>query len=165
MVRNMKQILILIALSASAFAADFALAIGSPVAASLPGAPTTSDGTPNQVRKVKDALFAVRTENCDHAAEALITATAEGLVNGARQSMALRLLPGSGPGVYLVSSGWPAQGIWVVRLIGTCAGAKAGAVVPIGLGGFIRESSKFFPRFATEADIEASLKSLAGGTK
>jgi hypothetical protein len=164
MVRNMKYTLILIALSASAFAADFMLAIGSPVAASLPGAPTTSDGTPVQVRK-GDAAFAIRTENCADPANALITATAEGLVNGERQSMALRLLPGSGPGVYLVPRGWPAQGVWIVRLIGSCHDAKAGALVPIGPGGFIRESSKFFPRFATEADIETSLKSLAGGAK
>lgn len=159
----MKYTLILIVLSVSALAADFSLAIGSPVAASFPGTETTPGGTP-QPRKV-DAAFAVRTENCDHAAEALITATAEGLVNGMRQSMALRLSPGSGPGVYLVSRGWPAQGVWVVRLIGSCSGAKTGALVPIGPGGFIRESSKFFPRFATEADIEASLKSLAGGVK
>jgi hypothetical protein len=160
----MKHTLILMAFSVSAFAADFTLAIGSPVAASLPGAPTTSGGAPVQVRKV-DALFAVRTENCADPANALITAAAEGLVNGERQSAALRLIPGSGPGVYLVPRGWSAQGVWVVRLIGSCHEAKAGALVPIGPGGFIRESSKVFPRFATEADIEASLKSLAGGAK
>jgi hypothetical protein len=161
MVRTMKHTLILMTLSACAFAADFRLAIGSPVAASFPG----TENSPAQARKVKDGAFAVRTENCADPANALITATAEGLVKGERQSMALRLLPGSGPGVYLVPSTWPAQGVWVVRLIGSCHDAKAGAVVPIGPGGFIRESSKFFPRFATEADIEASLKSLAGGGK
>jgi hypothetical protein len=164
MVRNMKHTLMFMVLAASAFGADFTLAIGSPVAGSLPGAPTTSDGAPVQVRKV-NASFAVRTEGCADPATALISATAEGLVNGARQSAALRLLPGTGPGVYLVSRDWPTQGVWVVRLIGTCANAKAGALVPIGPGGFIRESSKFFPRFATEAEIEASLKSLAGGAK
>jgi hypothetical protein len=163
MVRNMKHTLMFMALAASAFAADFSLAIGSPVAGSLPGAPTTSDGVPVQVRKV-NALFAVRTEGCDHPAEALISATAESLANGARQSAALRLLPGSGPGVYLVPQ-WPAKGVWVVRLIGSCAGAKAAALVPIGPGGFIRESSKFFPRFVTEPEIDALLKSLAGGAK
>ena len=163
MVRNMKHILMFMALAASAFAADFTLAIGSPIAASLPG--TENPPGSSAARKVKDAAFAVRTEGCDHPAEALITATAESLVNGVRQSAALRLVPGSGPGVYLVSSGWMAQGVLVVRLIASCGSAKAGALVPIGPGGFIRESSKFFPRFATEADIEASLKSLAGGAK
>jgi len=159
----MKHTLILIALSIPAFAADFTLAIGSPVAASLPGAPTTSDGTPVQVRKV-NASFAVRTENCADPANALISATAESLVNGVRQSAAIRLIAGSGPGVYLVPLG-PTQGVLVVRLIGSCHDAKAGALVPIGPGGFIRESSKFFTRFATNAEIEASLKSLAGGAK
>lgn len=171
----MKHVLILIALAASGFAADFTLAIGSPSAASIPGSenPPGTPGTPAQVRKVKNAQFAVRTENCADPANALIAATAEGLVNGQRQSVALRLIPGSGPGVYLVPAVqeaqgvWPngGKGVWVVRLIGNCAGAKAGALVPIGPGGFIRESSKFFPRLATQAEIEASLKSLAGGAK
>jgi len=156
----MKHTLILMTLSACAFAADFTLAIGSPAAASLPG----TENSPNQVRKVKDAAFAVRTENCADPANALITATAEGLVNGERQSTALRLIPG-GPGVYLIPGVPGGKGVWVVRLIGSCHDAKAGAVVPIGPSGFIRESSKFFPRFATEGDIVASLKSLAGGAK
>ena len=46
------------------------------------------------------------------------------------------------------------------------ADASAGAIVPIGPKGFIRESSKFFPRPATDAEIETSLKALAqGGNK
>ena len=157
----MKYTWILIALSASAFAADFTLAIGNPVAASFPG----TESSPTQVRKVKDAAFAVRTENCADPAKVQITGTAEGLVNGARQSVALRLIPGSGPGVYLVSRDWPPQGVWVVNLSGVCAGARAGALVPIGPAGYLRESSKFFPRSTTDAEIEASLKSLAGGAK
>ena len=61
---------------------------------------------------------------------------------------------------------WPAEGDWVVNLKGTCADASAGAIVPIGPKGFIRESSKFFPRPATNAEIETSLKALAqGGNK
>ena len=159
----MKHTLMFMALTASAFAADFTLAIGSPVAASLPGAPTTSDGAPVQVRKV-NALFAVRTEGCADPANALVNATAESVVNGVRQSAAIRLVAGSGPGVYLVPQ-WPTQGVLVVRLLASCGSARAGALVPIGPGGFIRESSKFFPRLVTQAEIEESLKSLAGGAK
>jgi hypothetical protein len=160
----MKYTLILLALSASAFAVDFTLAIGNPAAASLPGT-ENSPGAPARVFKVKDALLAVRTENCADPAKAQITGTAEGLVNGARQSVMLRLIPATGSGVYLVSREWPSQGVWVVNLSGVCAGAKAGALVPIGSNGYIRESSKFFPRSTTEAEIAESLKSLAGGPK
>jgi len=42
-----------------------------------------------------------------------------------------------------------------------CHEANAGAIVPIGPKGFVRESSKFFPRPATNVEIEASLKALA----
>jgi hypothetical protein len=50
-----------------------------------------------------------------------------------------------------------------VNLRGACAGETAGALVPIGPKGFIRESSKFFPRPATGAEIEAALKALVQG--
>ena len=164
MVRNMKHILIVFALSLPAFGGDFMLAVGSPSAASLP-ATTTNQGAPVTATKVaKDALFAVRTEGCADPAKAQITGTAEGLVNGARQSLALHLIPAA-PGVYVVSREWVTPGVWVVNLNGVCAGAKAGALVPIGPNGFLRESSKFFPRSTTEAELEATLKSLSGGPK
>jgi hypothetical protein len=73
---------------------------------------------------------------------------------------------GAKPGIYAVFQDWPSEGQWVVNLKGTCAAATAGAVVPIGPKGFIRDSSKFFPRPATGAEVEASLKALAeGGNK
>jgi hypothetical protein len=52
------------------------------------------------------------------------------------------------------------EGAWVVNLKGTCANANAGAIVPIGPHGFLRESSKFFQRAASPAEIDASLKGL-----
>ena len=159
-----KPVLILTALSVSAFGGDFMLAIGSPVAASLPA--TQGGKETVRVSKVaKDALFAVRTEGCADPATAKIEATAEGVVNGVRQSAAVKLMPAAAPGAYVVSRDWPFEGVWVVNLSGVCAGAKAGALVPIGPGGFIRESSKFFPRFTTKAELEATLKSISGDPK
>jgi hypothetical protein len=48
-------------------------------------------------------------------------------------------------------------------LKGACDAEIAGAIVPIGPKGFIRESSKLFPRPATSAEIDASLKTLVQG--
>ena len=135
-----------------ALAEGFTFTIGSPVA--------------SQDFQVKGAAFVFRTEGCADPAKAQIGATAEGLVKEARRSVALKVMPTSKPGVYAVYQNWPGDGAWVVNLKGACANANAGAIVPIGPKGFIRESAKFFPRAATDAEIETSLKALAqGGNK
>jgi hypothetical protein len=136
-----------------ALAEGFTFTIGSPVA--------------SQDYQFKTAAFVFRTEGCAEPVKAQIGGTAEGLVKGARRSVALKVMPASSkPGVYAVYQNWPAEGEWVVNLKGTCGNASAGAVVPVGPKGFIRESSKFFPRPATDAEIETSLKALTqGGNK
>src|SRR5580700_7331449 len=139
-------------LATFALGQEFKFTIGSPVA--------------SQDFQMKSAAFVFRTEGCADPAKAQIGATAEGLVKGARRSVVLKVTSGARPGVYAVFQNWPAEGDWVVNLKGTCANASAGAVVPIGPKGFVRESSKFFPRPATDAEVEASLKTLAqGGNK
>lgn len=141
----------MLAASSLLHAADFSLTIGSPVAAGL-------------VKKVKDSVFAVRLEQCEDTAKSQITGTAEGIVNGARKSVPVQLASAS-PNVFLVQETWTGEGAWVVILKATCADAKAGAIVAISRGGFIRESTKTFSRFATAAEVDASLKTLTGGTK
>jgi hypothetical protein len=133
-------------------AEGFTFTIGSPVA--------------SQEFQMKSAAFVFRTEGCADPAKAQIGGTAEGLVKGARRSVVLKVASGARPSVYAVYQNWPAEGDWVVNLKGTCANASAGAVVPIGPKGFIRESSKFFPRPATDAEVETALKALTqGGNK
>jgi|ERR1700734_1495499 hypothetical protein len=135
-----------IAAGALAVAEGFTFTIGSPVA--------------SQEFQMKTAAFVFRTEGCADPAKPEIVAVAEGIVKGARKSVVLRVLPGSKPNIYAVFQQWPQEGDWVVSLKGRCANANAGAVVPIGPKGFIRESSKFFPRAATDAEVESSLKAL-----
>jgi hypothetical protein len=141
-----------VAVAALALADGFTFVIGSPVAA--------------QDFAVKSAAFVLRTEGCADPAKAQVTGTAEGFVKGMRRSLPLRVTPASRPGVYAVFQTWRPDGQWVANLKGTCGEAVAGAIVPIGPKGFIRESSKFFPRPATDAEIESSLKTLSeGGNK
>ena len=134
----------------SAAAAGFSLTIGPPVAA----------GTGGKVTKTK-AAFAVRLEECEDLVHAQISATAEGLVNGARTSTRATLLPATQPGVYVVPGTWPDEGTWAVSLTASCGSAKAGAIVPIGPQGFVRESVKQFPGPPSPAEIDAALKSPA----
>jgi hypothetical protein len=140
------------AIAVLALADGFTFTLGSPVAA--------------EDFRAKGATFVFRIEGCAEPAKSQINGTAEGIVKGARRSVALKVAALSKPGVYAVYQNWPAEGEWVVNLKGTCGEANAGAVVPIGPKGFIRESSKFFPRPATDAEIETSLKALVpGGNK
>ncbi len=137
------------AVAALGLAEGFTFNIASPVAA--------------QDFHAKTAVFVFRTQGCAEPAKAEISGTAEGVVKGARRSVALKIMPMSKAGVYAVNHEWPAEGEWVVNLKGACAGAMAGAIVPIGPKGFVRESAKFFPRPATDAEIDASLKALTTG--
>lgn len=132
--------------AAAVFAEGFTFTIGNPVA--------------SQDFRAKGAAFVFRTEGCADPAKSQISATAEGLLKGERKSLTLQVMAMPKPGIYAVFQGWPAEGDWIVNLKGTCADAKAGALVPIGPKGFIREASKFFPRPATDAEIETSLKAL-----
>jgi hypothetical protein len=144
-----KLAVVICGLAALAMADGFTFAIGSPVAA--------------QDFRAKTSKFVFRTEGCADPARAQISGTAEGLVKGARRSTPLQIATMSKPGVYAVFQNWGSEGEWVVNLKGACAGATAGAIVPLGPKGFLRESSKFFPRPATDVEIEASLKALAQG--
>jgi hypothetical protein len=140
------------AVVALALGQGFTFTIGNPVA--------------SQDFQAKSAAFVFRTEGCADPAKSQIGGTAEGVVKGARRSISLKVVATSRPGVYAVYQNWPGEGDWVVNLKGTCANASAGAVVPIGPKGFVRESAKFFPRAATDAEIETSLKAIAqGGSK
>jgi hypothetical protein len=129
----------------------FSFEIGSPVA--------------SQDFHTKTSAFVFRTQGCADPVKSRIEGSAEGLVNGMRRSVALKITALNRPGVYAVEQNWPMEGSWVVNLKGTCANANAGAVVPIGPHGFLRESSKFFQRAASPAEIDASLKALTGGNQ
>jgi hypothetical protein len=146
-------------------AADFSLGIGASSAAIAPG--DTGNVGIKKLAIEKGGSMAVRAENCADPAKAQITGTAEGVVDGKRSSVPLtRLVAGTVPGAYIVYREWPAQGVWVVSLTGVCGAAKASAIVPFDPNGnYLRESSKFYPRAATRAEIEASLKTLTGGGK
>lgn len=82
----------------------FWLELGSPTASSDP--------------KAKGAVVLARFVGCHEPAKAVLTATAEGVVQGKRQSIALQPVSLSTSGLYAISRTWPAEGKWVLRLEG-----------------------------------------------
>jgi hypothetical protein len=114
--------------------------------------------------KVKNAVVLVRPLACDEAGSIVMSGTAEGIVNGVRHSVPLKLQRLATPGVHAVTRQWP-DGQWVLNLTATCPGrnAVASAVVPLTKNGFVRSKSQFFTHAATVAAIEQSLQGIGQG--
>jgi hypothetical protein len=160
-----KHILVCVGMLAStacaAAAADFSLSIGNSFAAAGPYSGSTPTGPVVKTKVAKDALFAVRMEQCSTLDLAHITGVAKGSIGGVRKSAPVIFLAAGSPGVYVATPGWSQNdGVWVVAVSATCGTAKAGALVSIGPRGFLRESTQLFPRAATKAEIDDALKAL-----
>jgi len=146
--QRLKNACALLAAAAAALASPgvFTIAIGPPVAANVP--------------QMKSAALAVRLENCN-AANPSIAGTAEGIAGGERKSIPLKFVAAPRPNAYVVPRVWP-EGKWVLSLNATCGDSKAGAVVPLGPRGFIREGSQYFTHAPTNAEVETALKNAEG---
>ena len=89
-------------------------------------------------RTSRDAFLTVRTYHHGDLMARTVTGTAEGVVNGKRQSMRLDIRPGSQPGVYAVRWQRPAVGRWVLVISSSTAGVTdATAVVEVSPSGGI----------------------------
>jgi len=122
-------------------------------------------------RTSRDAFLTVRTYHHGDLMAKTLTGTAQGVVNGKRQSMKLDIRPGSQPGVYAVRWQRPAAGKWVLVISSggggvtdatvvveiSPTGTVAGVSVPtraIG-GGWIT------PRAVASSEIDALLQGRA----
>jgi hypothetical protein len=126
-------------------AGGFYLEVGNPSANSDP--------------KAKDALFVVRATGCHQPEKASFTATAEGKVNGKRESVPLKLVPLSQTGSYAIRRDFPAEGRWVVTVAGvSTTGAVTSVAVPIKEIGFDRASIKFVQGKLVREDVEEMIR-------
>lgn len=149
-----KRFRIPLALAVALGSAIFAVAGGFWVSIQNPS--TVTDAV------ARNAVVLVRADGCHNPAEAGITGTAEGRVNGVRRSIPLKLAPVSQPGTYAVIPQWPAEGVWVLHFNATYLGHDAGALVRLAPGKFQKQSAELFQRKITAEDVESALKSAAG---
>src|SRR5437762_5704461 len=118
---------------------------------------TVASSIAGNAGEFKSSLFVFRTEGCADPAALRVTAQGEGLVSGVRRTVVIQPAPLAQRGAYAVGSQWLTPGTWVVNLTATCREMTAGALVPIGPQGFLRDPSKFFPRPATAIEVEEAL--------
>jgi hypothetical protein len=135
----------------------FRLEVGPPVAAGF-------EKVKSLKKTDKKAVLAVRAVVCNDLPGVQITGTAEGLVNGARQSVPVKLLEvDKAEAIYLLTYQWPEAGSWVLHLKGSCSKPKAEASTLVPMKGItvIREKTEVLREPATKKQVDAALFALA----
>jgi hypothetical protein len=89
-----------------------AVAIASPSLAG--GPPSFAFEAPSGPEGSSGPLLMVHAFSCHQPTDAAVRASAEGIVNGKRTTIPLRLKSTGATGVYSVTRQWPAQGSWVL---------------------------------------------------
>ena len=150
--------LLMLADATSVFAGGFQLAVEAPDAGKT---------------SLKDAALIVRTFGCFQPADANVTVTAEGIINGRRQSLPVELR-GDDKGVYSIRQQWPAEGKWVLVLTGAMHGMTSTVFVELGEKGKVYADTRLVAgqlegtharglrRKPTAGDVEAALKANIG---
>jgi len=120
----------------------------------------------------KGALLVVRVYHHNETAFYPITGTAEGLINGKRQSVALSFTQTSTPGMYALKFTRPTPGAWLLMIhIGDNPEHNEGtAMVTLDGSGQVasvqvptqQKGEYTWPRAVTEEEVASRLKALAG---
>lgn len=128
----------------AAMAGGFFIQLGSPAA--LP------DGAG------AGGVMVARLDGCGHPERGSIEATAEGLVNGTRRTVAVPAMKLK-DGQYLIRRSWPEEGRWVVKLVASHPeiSAKTFLLVPVKGDSFERGGVAREMRVPAEADVVQAL--------
>jgi hypothetical protein len=129
--------------------------------------------TATSTHRVKDAVLFVGTYGCHTPADAAVSATAEGIVNGERRSLPLEVAYDS-TGIYAIKQQWPSEGSWVLAITGEYNSMTSTLIVDLGPGGKVHPGTRLEPgnnkgpharlmrHKPTSADIDAALKTATG---
>jgi hypothetical protein len=134
--------------------------IAAPV---LAGALTlqVDDPKTNSEALAKNAVVAAHITACHSPEKTSVTATAEGIVNGKRQTISLKVIRLSEPGAFAVTHEWPREGKWTVKMVATNPDYKDYAtsiVVPVGKDSADSASAKVFYHAASAEEVGMVLK-------
>jgi hypothetical protein len=119
------------------------------------------DPATNHEAQSKHAVVMVRMTACHSPEKTVIAATAEGIVEGKRQTIPLKVINLATPGEFAVAREWPRDGVWTVRMVATNPDYKdyaTGVVVPVRNDAYIRAGAKQYFHAPTQDDVNSVLK-------
>jgi len=140
----LNPLFVLSVLAAPLFAGALLLEVGNPAL------------NPEALRN--HAVLLVRTTACHSPGETTVVATAEGVVNGMRKSIRLKVISLPSPGTFAVAREWPEQGMWAIKVVATNPEYRdyaTGVTVPIHNNAVQFSAAKHY--FHTPTDAEVSL--------
>jgi hypothetical protein len=108
----------------------------------------------------KHAVLVARITACHSPEKTTVTATAEGMVDGVRKTIPLKVISLSAPGMFALTREWPAEGAWAVKMIATNPDYKdyaTSVVVPIEKNSAQLGAVKRYVHVPTEAELSLSL--------
>lgn len=141
-----KSLIVLTTITAPLFAGTLWLEIGNPAA--------------NPEAQAKHAVIVARATSCHAPEKTSLTASAEGLVNGLRKSIPLKVIPLPTAGTFAVTREWPEEGTWVIKMVATNPEFKdyaTGVLVPVDKTPVKWAAIKHYFHAPTDAEITAAL--------
>lgn len=118
--------------------------------------------------RVKEAVLLVRPIGCHEPSAAKLSVRAEGLVDGQRKSLAVRLTPLGDEEGYAVRRQWPAEGVWVLTLTGEYRGHTSSVLADLAPNGTLQTGKngkglavRVVPHRLSTAEIETAVREAA----
>jgi hypothetical protein len=134
----------MVALAGQLLAGGFYLQLGNPEA--------------NTEARKANAVLVIRATGCHDPANADVTATATGMVDGKQQSISLKLTKLHEVGTFALAQQWPKTGKWVIEIVGRNPDQFTNTLVTAGPDGVDRLHAKSDMKPFTRADVESMLE-------
>lgn len=117
-----------------------------------------SDVSANPEALSKHAVFVTRTTACHEPEKTIMTAIAEGIVDGVRKSIPLKIIPLTTAGSFAIVRAWPEKGVWAVKVVATNPEYKNYAtaiVVPVEKDAVRLTAAQHYYHAPTDAEVAA----------
>lgn len=108
----------------------------------------------------KHAALVARTTACHSPEKTSMTATAEAVIDGKRQSIPLKLIPLSARGTFAITHEWPSAGTWAIKIVARNPDYKdyaTGALVRFNINSAEWVSVKHYFHEPTDEEVAAML--------
>jgi len=142
----LKSLFVSSALTVALFAGALTLQVGDPAT------------DPEALRS--HAVLVARITACNSPEKTVVTATAEGVVNGIRKTIPLKVLSLSTAGTFAVTRQWPEQGTWAIKLVATnpvYVNYVTSVVVPIHQDSAQLAAARHYYHAPTDAEVSLAL--------